>query len=226
MRHKNGVIFVAALSLLFLVVNATFGEVSIGVQKGDWIEYKVTTTGNPEEGHDVTWARLEILDRKGTEVSVNITTKARNGTYWSEVEVFDPAIGNVGIWFLIPANLTPGDQFFDASIGHNVTIEGSEERIIAGEVRTVTFSSTISRYKSWDKVTGVFVETVDALENTTLYAIADKTNLWSGETIGAGALAFYNGVMGIAIGEAIVIIVLMFVLTRLKMKPKNSTKGK
>ena len=221
MRHKNGVIFVAALSLLFLVVNATFGEVSIGVQKGDWIEYKVTTTGNPEEGHDVTWARLEILNRKGTEVRVNITTKARNGTYWSEVEVFDPAIGNVGIWFLIPANLNPGDQFFDASLGHNVTIEGSEERIIAGATRTVTFSSTTSRYKSWDKVTGVFVETVDALENTTLYAIADKTNLWSGETVSVGTLTFYNGVFGIAIGEAVIILALLFVLARLRTKQQR-----
>jgi hypothetical protein len=221
MRHKNGVIFVAALSLLFLVVNATFGEVSIGVQKGDWIEYKVTTTGNPEEGHDVTWARLEILNRKGTEVRVNITTKARNGTYWNEVEVFDPAIGNVGIWFLIPANLNPGDQFFDASLGRNVTIEGSEERIIAGATRTVTFSSTTSRYKSWDKVTGVFVETVDALENTTLYAIADKTNLWSGETVSVGTLTFYNGVFGIAIGEAVIILALLFVLARLRTKQQR-----
>ena len=221
MKHKNSVFFVAALSLLFLVVNATLGEVTVGVQKGDWIEYKVTTTGNPEEGHDVTWARLEILDRKGTEVSVNITTKARNGTYWSEVEVFDPAIGNVGIWFLIPANLNPGDQFFDASLGHNVTIEGSEERIIAGATRTVTFSSTTSRYKSWDKVTGVFVETVDALENTTLYAIADKTNLWSGETVSVGTLTFYNGVFGIAIGEAVIILALLFVLARLRTKQQR-----
>jgi hypothetical protein len=221
MRHSNSVIFVAFLFLLFLVVNATFGEVSIGVQKGDWIEYKVTTTGNPEEGHDVTWARLEILNRKGTEVSVNITTEARNGTYWSEVEVFDPAIGNVGIWFLIPANLNPGDQFFDASLGHNVTIEGSEERIIAGATRTVTFSSTTSRYKSWDKVTGVFVETVDALENTTLYAIVDKTNLWSGETVSVGTLTFYNRVLGIAIGEAVIILALLFVLARLRTKQQR-----
>jgi hypothetical protein len=221
MRHKNSVFVFIALSLLSLVVSATFGEVSIGVQKGDWIEYKVTTTGNPEEGHDVTWARLEILDRKGTEVSVNITTKARNGTYWSEVEVFDPALGNVGIWFLIPANLNPGDQFFDANIGHNVTIEGSEDRIIAGEVRTVTFSSTTSRYKSWDKVTGVFVETVDALENTTLYAIADKTNLWSGAVMDVGTLTFYNAVLGIAIGEAVIILALLFVLAHLRTKQQR-----
>jgi hypothetical protein len=130
-NYKITIFFVTTVLLLFLGANDVSRGVSVGVQKGNWIEYHVTTTGSPEEGHDVTWARMEILDVVGTQISVNITTKARNGTFLSEVDEFDPENGKVGVWFLIPANLDPGDFFFDSSLDRNVTIEGSEKRSIA-----------------------------------------------------------------------------------------------
>jgi hypothetical protein len=46
----------------------------VGVKTGDWIEYNVTTTGNPPEEHNVTWARLEILQVQSDEIVVNSTT--------------------------------------------------------------------------------------------------------------------------------------------------------
>jgi hypothetical protein len=58
--------------ILLLVADVALGEVSVGVKKGDWIEYNVTTTGTPEEGHDVTWARMEILSVQGKDISVNV----------------------------------------------------------------------------------------------------------------------------------------------------------
>jgi len=36
-------------------------EILVGVKKGDWIEYKVTFTGNVPAEHDVTSAKIEII---------------------------------------------------------------------------------------------------------------------------------------------------------------------
>ncbi|MFB3888992.1 MAG: hypothetical protein ACE14S_05835 [Candidatus Bathyarchaeia archaeon] len=189
MRKK--LLLPAILVLGLALCTVAFGKTAVGVKKGDWIEYQVTTTGSPEEGHDVTWARMEILDVQGTEVSVNVTTKAANGTFDSGIMKLNPAEGRVGVWFIIPADLNTGDAFYDASVGRNVTIEGSQQREIAGATRTVTHASTPERIKSWDKLTGVFVESIDVLPNYTLNAIADKTNLWSPQILGADATLFY-----------------------------------
>jgi hypothetical protein len=184
---------------LFLMVNAASADVSVGVKKGDWIEYTVTTTGTPEEGHDVTWARMEILDLKGTDITVNVTTKARNGTYESGIMNLNPAEGKVGVWFIIPANLNPGTAFFDASVEQNITVEGSEQRMIAGATRTVTHATTPERIKSWDKTTGVFVESIDTLQNYTLNALAYKTNMWESQILGLDPLHFYIAVLAAAV---------------------------
>ncbi len=191
MVDRCGFFGVATVLLFLLTVNAAFVGVSVGVKKGDWIEYSVTTTGTPIEGHDVTWARMEILEVKGTDITVNVTTKARNGTFESGIMDLNPAEGRVGVWFIIPANLNPGDTFFDAYSGRNVTIEGSKERTIAGAMRTVTHATTPERIKSWDKSTGVFVESIDTLQNYTLNAIADKTNMWASQIFGLDPLYFY-----------------------------------
>ncbi len=191
MVDRCGFLRVATVLLFLLTVNAAFVGVSVGVKKGDWIEYSVTTTGTPIEGHDVTWARMEILEVKGTDITVNVTTKARNGTFESGIMDLNPAEGRVGVWFIIPANLNPGDTFFDAYSGRNVTIEGSKQRMIAGAMRTVTHATTPERIKSWDKSTGVFVESIDTLQNYTLNAIADKTNMWASQIFGLDPLYFY-----------------------------------
>ena len=207
MPPQNRIILLGTVLLLLAVVNGALAEVSVGVKKGDWIEYQVTTTGTPQEGHDVTWARMEILDVKGTDIRVNVTTKARNGTYESGVMNLNPAKGQVGVWFIIPANLNVGQAFFDLSLDRNVTIEGSKQRTIAGATRTITHATTPERIKSWDKVTGVFVESIDVLPNYTLNAITDKTNLWSGQILGLDPPIFYTATLGAAVVLAAVILV-------------------
>ena len=159
LRNKG---LITSFLLLYFVVGMFLAHavISVGVKGGDWIEYSVVTTGKPEEGHDVIWARMEILGVQGTQISVNVTTKASNGTFESGVMILNPAKGNVGVWFIIPANLTVGESFYDASKNQNVTIEGSKQRSIAGATRTVTHATTPERIKSWDKSTGVFVESI------------------------------------------------------------------
>ena len=206
---RKQLVLTLVMLILCLSANAVAGEASIGVKKGDWIEYSVVTTGTPEEGHDVIWARMEILSVQGTEVSVNVTTKAANGTLDSGVMTLNPGEGKVGVWFIIPANLNAGEAFYDASGGRNVTVEGSEQRLIAGSTRTVTHASTSERIKSWDKSTGVFVESIDVLPNYTLNAIADKTNLWSAQVPGVDPVFFYAvvGVVAVVAVSAAVFIV-------------------
>jgi hypothetical protein len=187
---KKGVFFV--LFLIFLLGPQMANcLVSVGVKKGDWIEYDVTTTGNPPTGHDVTWARLEILEVQGTELTVNVTTEAINGTFASNLLTLNPALGQVGVWYIIPSGLDSGDSFYDANEGKNVTIQSISQRTIAGAARTVTQTAIAERIKSWDKNTGVFVETIDSPPGYTLDAIAVSTNMWSPQVFGLDPLAFY-----------------------------------
>jgi len=52
---------VVILFFALLYSEAVLAQVSVGVKAGDWVEYKVSTTGAAEEGHDVVWARMEVL---------------------------------------------------------------------------------------------------------------------------------------------------------------------
>jgi hypothetical protein len=206
---------IVLLLLLILTTSFASGKVSVGVKKGDWIEYTVSTTGTPEEGHDVTWARMEIVEVQGNEIKANVTTKAQNGTLDSMIMTLNPEKGNVGIWFIIPADLNVGEAFYDAEIDKNVTVEGSEQRTIADATRTVTHASTPERVKSWDKTTGVFVESIATLENYTLYAAVTKTNLWSPQILGVDAAVFYAATISAVI---IAVAVAAFAFSRRKTK--------
>jgi hypothetical protein len=61
LRNKG---LITSFLLLYFVVGMFLAHavISVGVKGGDWIEYSVVTTGKPEEGHDVVWARMEILE--------------------------------------------------------------------------------------------------------------------------------------------------------------------
>jgi hypothetical protein len=72
--------FTIFLFIVLVGVGIVSAEVSVGVKTGDWMEYQVAYTGTPAEGHDVTWARLEIKDVQGKSVSVEITVEYSNGT--------------------------------------------------------------------------------------------------------------------------------------------------
>ena len=212
---KPHLVLVFAFALLLLGCITLAGGVSIGVKRGDWIEYHVVTTGTPQEGHDVTWARMEILEVQGTEVKVNVTTRAANGTLDIDIMTLNPGKGEVGVWFIIPADLNVGDSFYDASEDRNVTVEGSQQRTIAGATRTVMHASTTERLKSWDRTTGVFVESIDVLSNYTLNATAYSTNLWSEQTRGVDAVYIYVA-MGALVVVAVIAVVFFVVRARRK----------
>ena len=122
-------LFLAAVLLFVfsaLAAEVSVADVSLGVKPGDWIEYAVSTTGVPSEGHDVVWARMEVLSvSHGEVIAANTTTKAVNGSFSSLVMTLDPASGQVDIWAIIPADLSKGSSFYDKNLG-NIPIMGEE----------------------------------------------------------------------------------------------------
>lgn len=172
------VILVTCFCFCFLTSNLTEGMVSVGVKEGNWIEYTVATTGAPPKEFEVTWAKMEITHVEGKTIICNVTTKAENGSVSSIIMTLDLEQGQIGAWFIIPAKLNVGDNFWDAYLGRKVIIEGEEQLMFAGANRAVTNATTSTRLKYWDKETGIFVECVDAFDDYSINATAIRTNMW------------------------------------------------
>jgi hypothetical protein len=60
MRHKLAALLTTVI-LLSVATAASSEGISVGVKSGDWIEYNVTSSGAPMQGHDVEWARMEVI---------------------------------------------------------------------------------------------------------------------------------------------------------------------
>ncbi len=164
--------------IFFLTPEIAASGVSAGVEAGDWIEYTVHTTGHPPEDFDVTWAKIEVVNVQDTTIRTNVSTRSVDGALSGRIMVFNLTKGQVGAWFVIPANLNPSECFWDESLGRNVTIEGEQKLTFAGAVRDVTHATTPQRLKLWDKATGAFVECVDVFEDYSINATAIRTNMW------------------------------------------------
>ncbi len=202
---KKLVLAVVALALLFVCVfgDKALGEISIGVKQGDWIEYNAVTYGNPPEEHNVTWARMEILQVAGFNVKINVTTQARNGSLSSLIMTLNPQTGNIGAWWIISANLNPGQTFYDSFLDQNITIDGEEQREYAGAIRTITNTTVPYRTKQWDKATGVFMQSIDDYADYGINVTAYATNMWSPQILGLDPFYFY---------VLVIIVVLLIVL--------------
>ena len=186
MRVLTVIILVGLIVILSTNVlpSQSYEKPLVGVKEGDWIEYTI---------------------------SINLTSKFANGTKGNAVWNFNFSEGNVGGWIIIPANLSPGDTFFDSSIHNNnpvnVTIQSQEQKTVLGASRTVTYGNDSFRHKEWDKLTGVFVGSSESyttvttkdgwyIEDLTVSVEAIATNIWSPETVlGVNKVAFYSVVV-------------------------------
>jgi len=211
---------VLTLVMLILMLSADIAaaEITVGVKKGDWMEYNVSTTGNPPPEHDVIWARMEIINVQGAAVTVNVTTEAPNGTLSSLVMTLDLEKGQIGAWWIISANLNVGETFYDAFFGINITIQGEEQLEYAGATRTITNASIPERTKRWDKATGVFVLSSDNYADYTIDVVAYSTNLWSPQISGLDPTVFH--VLFLVLVAAVAAALLIVVLSR-RRKQKN-----
>lgn len=211
MNRKAGLTI--ALFIVLLGVGNVLAEISVGVKKGDWIEYQVALTGSPPADHDVTWARMEVTNVQGKAINLNVTTEFKNGTLLYENITLNLETGQLGDDFIIPANLNSGDTFFDENVS-NITISGVEERTYAGATRTVVYAATSETTYYWDQATGILVEGNSQFPDYTMNTIVDKTNMWQPQLFGLDPTVFY----GLVIGAAVLVVVVpaFFVVKRKK----------
>ncbi len=214
MNKKTVMMVLLSLVLCILVpaiqtVHSENSQYTIGVKAGDWIEYNVTTTGIPPSEKHIVWARMDILNVTGDTFYANTTGQSPNGTFSSFIRTFNFEKGEVSAWVIIPANLSPGDSFYDSFDNRNYTIEGEHEESFAGATRIITYINTSDRYKQWDKTTGIFVETIDNVGNYTVNAKAYATNMWNPQIFGLDQNVFY---MVIAVAAVVIFLLIISII--------------
>ena len=192
----TAIILAVILISLFLVYSTA--ESSIGVKKGYWAEYNVEFTGNTSFGHDVVWAKLEILDIQESVITLNVTTQATNSTFYTDLMTLNLETGQLGDCFIIPANLEKEETFFDKVQG-NISITLIEEREIAGMRRTLLSASTNSTKYFWDQETGILVDADSWYPSYTIHTAMENTNAWQPKLFGLNPAVFYALVAGIVV---------------------------
>jgi hypothetical protein len=159
------------------LVSSVYADLPIGVKAGDWIEYEVTYTGNPAQGHNIVWARMQIFAVSGPVVSVEMTSRFEDNSTTITNSSLNLQTGDLIDDFIIPANLTIGQTFLDKNLG-DVTIQTVEEHTYAGATRTVVSASTATNTYVWDQKTGVSVEGTAREPTYSLHTIVSDTNMW------------------------------------------------
>jgi hypothetical protein len=212
MNRKVLAIFVLTCFLILISPSQagnTQSQPSIGVKAGDWIEFNSHTTGNLPMGHDVSWFKMEIINTTSTQIFVNIVAESNNGTLTSAIRTIDFTTGDTQAWIIIPANLSPGDSFYDNLSNSTVTIQGEKTEKVDGVMRTITFVHTPERNKEWDKATGVFVQTVDTYPDYNVKATSYATNMWALKILGLNPTIFYAALCVVVILLAATVLVLI-----------------
>lgn len=206
------VIFTLVLSMVGAITVAC-GEPSVGVKKGDWIEYNVIIGGTPPPIHNVNWLRIEILQVQGDTFHANFTVRYPNGTLYSTVWQFNFTEGNTEGWIIIPSNLSPGNTFCDLfrSVTSNITIQGQQQKTVAGATRTIIYANDSLRTKEWDKATGVFTNSSETFKKWSAYVYMTATNMWSPQILGLNQTVFYvlvatSTVLAVSILSSVIVV--------------------
>jgi hypothetical protein len=236
MKAYKALILATLIVLFSLITSPVFAssEAFVGVKEGDWIEYDITIegTGTPPPTHDVRWMKIEVLAVDGAAFSVNLTARYANGTVGSAIWKYNFTEGNVGGWTIIPANLSPGEAFYDFAIHNNkpvnVTIQREEQKIVLGANRIVTYGNdSIRHIKEWDKATGFFIGSSEVIQNVTnkdgwyiddltVSTKAVATNMWSPQIMGNQAVFAL-----VAAGIVLATVILTSTVIIAKRKPLN-----
>src|SRR4030067_925501 len=141
MKAFTALILASIMVSVSIVASPTFAydEPSVGVKNGDWVEYTVKMTGQTSApSKNMTWFRIEILDVEDTAFQATVTVRYVNETLRSAIWNLYFTEGQCGGWLIIRPNIDTGDTFFDAAKPGNVTIEGEEQKTVAGAIRTIT----------------------------------------------------------------------------------------
>jgi len=156
-------------------------EYNVGVSVGQWVTYGNFVAIGPNAPSDLNetlWARMEVVEVFGKNVTLHMSGMYKNGTPAPEsgticnVETgWSNSSGMYGISMLIAANLQAGD----ALPGTPFTINKTETRNYGGFVTSVnilnlTFSMPGYYYKYvyvWDKPSGMLLELEFEMQTST-----------------------------------------------------------
>jgi|WetSurMetagenome_2_1015567.scaffolds.fasta_scaffold324274_1 hypothetical protein len=213
---KRIVIAVITLFLMTILISVASADLPVGVKTGDWIEYDVTFTGTPAQGHNIVWARMEIVAISGPAISVKMTSRFEDNTTTVTNSTLNLQTGDLIDNFIIPANLTVGQTFVDKNLG-NVTIQNLEQQTYAGAARTVVSASTSTNTYVWDQATGVSVEGNAQEPTYSMHTIVADTNMWQPAEPATNALT----PVVLAITIAIIVIATVGLVAYFRKKPSK-----
>lgn len=195
-----------------------FGGISVGVEKGDWIEYSVTEIGNPTPDFNITWARLDVTAVQGEKITISVQTGYANGTVYPEPQIsLNLATGAVGDGFFIPTNFNVGDQFYSEYQG-NITITSVGQQEVGGAVRTVLSATSNQTTYYWDRQTGILVGATTSFPSFTLFTKTSGTNLWQSQILGLDSTVFSAIIILIVV---ILVAIAAILIWHMKIKVKN-----
>jgi hypothetical protein len=189
---------IVILLLICIVPIAAFADASVGVKKGDWVEYQVSFTGNPPPEHDVVWARMEVIGVEGQQINATFVSQLENGTVLNVEEDLDFVTGKLIDMFIIPSGLNAGDTFYAQGVGE-IVIDSVNVRSVAGASRTIMHAEAEDTKWSWDRATGVVVEARTETAMYTLDTVASSTGIWNPLIFGVDPALFYCIIILIAI---------------------------
>ena len=196
---KSGLTLLLVLFLASAFLSVVPADILVGVDQGDWIEYRVSFTGNPPIEHDAVWARMEVVSVDGKKVNASFISRLANETVLEILEDLDLEKGRLIDMFIIPAYLNEGDVFYD-QISGQIVIDRVETRNYAGAYRTVVYAEAVDTQWYWDRATGVTVEARTSNSMYTLDTVATGTDMWNSQIFGLDANIFYGLLSLIAVG--------------------------
>ena len=221
MGRTLATIFTMLVLIVYLFSVISAAELSVGVQSGDWIEYTVNSTGAPIQGHDVEYARMEIIAVQNPNITVTITSRFTDGSNDTITSVLNIETGHLIDDFIIPANLNVGDSFKDENYG-SVTINSSEVRTYAGAQRTILSATMGNNTYYWDQATGVSVEGSTYTADYSIESVISATNMWQPTAIQDFDLA--SIILVTAVLLIITIVFIVAIIRHLKRKlTRNSS---
>jgi hypothetical protein len=150
-------------------------------------------------------------------IYVNIVSTYTNGSQESGNYTMTLITGALIDDFIIPANLTTGNKFYDSRVG-NITIANTKQDIYAGATRTVISASSGGNSYIWDQLTGVSVEGNSIQSEYNMHTIVSGTNMW--QSSGLDPVIIYTFVAIIVI---IVVAAAFLMLNKRKHKPASQT---
>lgn len=209
-KQSLSIILLIMLIASSLLTSGVLAVYSVGVKKGDWIEYTEKITGTPTAEYNVTGGRMEMTGVVGDSINMSVQTYYANGTVWNEPHVYvDLSTGTIGDGFFIPTNYNVGDKFYGKFQG-TMTMASVEQRKEAGAERTVVSASANGTTYFWDRQTGIMVAAASNMTGYTMYTETSATNLWQPQVLGLDLTEFYTIIIAVAVALAVLVAVLVW----------------